>query len=286
MNKEVHRIDLSAYVQVGEGGNGRTYEQTANPDILLKVNNAPINDEATVKSELEISQHVLGLGLPTPRMYEMVRVGDGYGMLFERIRGKKSLSRICADDPSRIGEAAGLLVMEGKKLHATPCDTGFFPDRKVIAMQAVETVYYMKDYREKLLAFAQDIDDATTCVHGDFHGGNLIISGEQKPYWIDLGRFSYGSPMFDICHLFLICQVYSQFPHTQDIFHMNEEQLKCFWDAFATAYTGSADHADFDALAGRFAPLDVCVRSFLTPTPEAYNVLFANVVRAIVEKYF
>jgi uncharacterized protein (TIGR02172 family) len=282
----MNEINLNDYIQVGEGGNGRTYRKADNPDILLKVNNAPNNDEASVKRELQVSQHVFALGLPTPRMYEMVRVGDGYGQLVECIRGKKSLQRIMADDLSRINEAADLLATEGRMLHATPCDTSFFTNRKALAAKAVETVEYMKDYRERLLAFVEGIDDVTTCVHGDFHGGNLIVSGDQKPYWIDLGWFCYGSPMFDIAHLFLICEVYSQFPQTQDIFHMNHEQMKLFWDAFATAYTGSADHADFDVLAGRFAPFDLAIRSILMPTPAAYNALFANVVRGMVEKYY
>ena len=62
--------------------------------------------------------------------------------------------------------------------------------------------------------------------------------------------------------------------------------MKQFWDAFATTYTGTADHADFDALAGRFVPLDICIRSLLVPAPEAYNALFAGVVRTMVEKYY
>ena len=45
------QIDLSSWVKVGEGGNGRTFENPEQPDILLKLNNAGINDLKTVKSE-------------------------------------------------------------------------------------------------------------------------------------------------------------------------------------------------------------------------------------------
>lgn len=34
-----------------------------------------------------------------------------------------------------------------------------------------------------------------TCLHGDFHIGNIITNGE-KDYWIDLGDFAYGAPDF------------------------------------------------------------------------------------------
>lgn len=287
MNEKIRRIDLDDYIQVGEGGNGKTYEHPGNPDILLKVNNAPRNDVTTVRQELEVAQHVLALGLSTPRIYDMVRVGEGFGLLFERIKGKRSLSRICADDPSRIVEAAAMLATLGKQLHATPCDTSFFPSRKELALTGVKAFDFVDDAdRAVLQAFVQTLADETTCTHGDFQTGNLIVSGEDKPYWIDLGAFSHGKPMFDIGHLFLICQVYSQFPQTQDIFHMSQAQMQSFWDAFATAYTESDDHAAFDAQAGKFAPLDICIRTVLMPTPDALKAFFGKIVHGLVERFF
>lgn len=284
---EYQNIDISTWTQVGEGGNGKTYVHPGHPDILLKVNNPPRCDEATVKQELDFAQHVYALGIPTPRMFDMVRVGDGYGQLVELIKGKKSLSRICADEPSRIGEMAKLLASLGLRLHAIPCNTDFFPSRKELALKGIDASDFVDDAdKGKLRAFVQGIEDEKTCLHGDFQMGNLIVSADGKPYWIDLGWFSHGSPMFDMGHLFLVCQVYSQFPTAQDIFHMSQEQLKNFWNLFAEAYTGNKDISAFTALAGKFAPLDVCIRSILMPTPDAYKKLFAGVVHSLVEKFY
>ena len=279
-------IDISTWTQVGEGGVGKTYVHPDDPDILLKVNRASMSDELTVKREVESSQHVFNLGLSTPRMYDIVRVGDAYGYTFERIKDKKSLSRICADDPSRIGEMAALLAHEGKVLHATPCDTTFFPSHKETALKAIAAADFADTAdRQKMKAFIEGLDDTPTCIHGDYQSGNLIVSGEGKPYWIDLGWFSYGLPMFDIGHLYLLTQVYSQFQRLCDIFHMTREQLLAFWDAFAEVYSGSADHAAFDAEAAKFAPIDVCYISYQDPRPQA-NQMFAHVVHELVEKYY
>jgi len=279
-------IDISTWTQVGEGGVGKTYTHPDNPNILLKVNRASMSDELTVKREVEASQHVFNLGLSTPRMYDIVRVGDAYGYTFERIKGKKSLSRICADDPSRIGEIATLLARKGKELHATPCDTAFFPSHKEGALKAIAAAVFADAAdRQKLLTFVEGLDDVPTCIHGDFQTGNMILSEEGKPYWIDLGWFSYGLPMFDIGHLFLITQIYSQFQRMIDIIHMNREQLLTFWDAFATAYSGSADLAAFNAEAARFAAIDVCYISYQDPRPEAFQ-MFGHVVHELVGKYY
>lgn len=279
-------ININEWTQVGEGGIGKTYTHPDNPDILLKVNRASMSDEQTVKREVEVSQHVFGLGLTTPRMYDIVRVGDAYGYTFERIKGKKSLSRICADDPSRIGEMAALLASEGKKLHATPCDTTFFPSHKELALEAISAASFVDDAdKQKLLAFVEGLADEHTCIHGDYQTGNMIVSGEGKPYWIDLGWFSYGTPMFDLGHLYLLFNIYSQFERFRDITHMTQEQMLAFWDAFAKAYSGSADHAAFDAEAAKFAPIDVCYLSRLSSRPEA-NKMFGSIVHALVEKYY
>ena len=283
---DLKSIDINSWTQVGEGGIGKTYVHPDNPDILLKVNRSSMSDERTVKREVETSQHVFGLGLSTPRMFDIVRVGDAYGYTFERIKGKKSLSRICADDPSRISEIAALLASEGRKLHATTCDTAFFPSHREGALKAIGAADFADEAdKQKLLAFVEGLDDAPTCLHGDYQTGNLIVSGEGKPYWIDLGWFSHGLPMFDIGHLFLITQIYSQFQRMRDIIHMSREQLLVFWDAFAAAYSGNADHAAFDAEAARFAAIDVCYISYQDPRPEA-NQMFGHVVHELVEKYY
>jgi uncharacterized protein (TIGR02172 family) len=283
---DLKSIDINSWTQVGEGGIGKTYVHPDNPDILLKVNRSSMSDERTVKREVETSQHVFGLGLSTPRMFDIVRVGDAYGYTFERIKGKKSLSRICADDPSRISEIAALLASEGRKLHATTCDTAFFPSHREGALKAIGAADFADEAdKQKLLAFVEGLDDAPTCLHGDYQTGNLIVSGEGKPYWIDLGWFSHGLPMFDIGHLFLITQIYSQFQRMRDIIHMSREQLLAFWDAFAAAYSGNADHAAFDAEAARFAAIDVCYISYQDPRPEA-NQMFGHVVHELVEKYY
>ena len=90
---EYRNIDLSAWTKVGEGGNGVTYENPSQSDIILKVNKPRLSCLDTVKHEYEVSQAVERLGLPTPKMYEMVRVGDAYATIAQRIKHKKSLSR-------------------------------------------------------------------------------------------------------------------------------------------------------------------------------------------------
>ena len=283
---EYRVIDLSDWIQVGQGGNGTTYENPSQPDLILKVDKKQINTLEFVRHEFEVSKAVEALGLPTPKMREMVRVGDLYATISDRIKDKKSLSRICHDEPQRIEEMAQLMCRMGKDLFSTQCNTDFFPSRKEQLMRALDKVQFIsRKNRQILKDFAQTIQDIKTCSHGDFNMGNLVLSGD-KPVWIDLDRFGYGDPMFDIGHLYQICNVYAPMKQVQDIFHMTEQQLGLFWVAFAKAYTGQEDHSEFDSQAGRFACFDMILRYEFQKCSLLEKMFFGVYIKRLIKAFY
>ncbi len=283
---EYRVIDLSAWTQVGQGGNGTTYENPSQPDLILKVDKKQINTLEFVKHEYDVSKAVANLGLPTPKMHEMVRVGDLYATISDRIKDKKSLSRICHDEPQRIEEMAQLMCRMGKELFSTQCNTDFFPSRKEQLMRALDKAQFISRKNRRILKdFAQTIQDIKTCSHGDFNMGNLVLSGDQ-PVWIDLDRFGYGDPMFDIGHLYQICNVYAPMKQVQDIFHMTEQQLNLFWDAFAKAYTGQDDHSEFDSQAGRFACFDMILRYEFQKCSLLEKMFFGVYIKRLIKAFY
>lgn len=283
---EYRIIDLSAWTQVGQGGNGTTYENPSQPDFILKVDKKQINTLEFVKHEFDVSKAVANLGLPTPKMHEMVRVGDLYATISDRIKDKKSLSRICHDEPQRIEEMAQLMCRMGKELFSTQCNTDFFPSRKEQLMRALDKAQFISRKNRRILKdFAQTIQDIKTCNHGDFNMGNLVLSGDQ-PVWIDLDRFGYGDPMFDIGHLYQICNVYAPMKQVQDIFHMTEQQLNLFWDAFAKAYTVQDDHSEFDSQAGRFACFDMILRYEFQKCSLLEKMFFGVYIKRLIKAFY
>jgi uncharacterized protein (TIGR02172 family) len=283
---EYRVIDMSTWTQVGQGGNGTTYENPSQPDLILKVDKKQINTLEFVKHEFDVSKAVENLGLPTPKMHEMVRVGDLYGTISDRIKDKKSLSRICHDEPQRIEEMAQLMCRNGKILFNTPCNTDFFPSRKEQLMRALDKAQFISRKNRRILKdFAQTVQDIKTCSHGDFNMGNLVLSGDQ-PVWIDLDRFGYGDPMFDIGHLYQICNVYAPMKQVQDIFHMTEQQLNLFWDAFAKAYTGQDDHSEFDSQAGRFACFDMILRYEFQKCSLLEKMFFGVYIKRLIKAFY
>ena len=283
---EYRNIDITTWTKVGEGGNGTTYQNPSQPDVILKVNKEGINTLAFVSNEYKVSWAVYEMGIQVPKMHEIVRIGDAYATLSQLIKNKKSFSRICQEEPSRIEEMAQIMCQKGKELFSTPCNTDFFPSRKEQLLRAIDKVKFIGKKNRRIIAeFARTIPDEKTCIHGDFNMGNLICS-EGNYYWIDLDRFGYGDPMFDIGHLFQICNVYSSMKQVQDIFHMSEKQLKRFWAAFAKAYTGEETPEAFNRLAGKFACLDLVVRYEFQKPSLTESLFFASYIRNHVKNYF
>jgi len=266
MQNDYKTIDLTLWTQVGEGGNGTTYTGENEPGIILKVSHREDGTLEAVSKEFYTSCAVHDLGIPSPKMLEMVRVGDEYGIKSELIGQKQSVGRFCGGHPDRIAHIAERMAELGKQIHTTKVPaTEWIPSMKTLMLEALATTKMLSGKKLKeVTAFVEGLEDAPTLLHGDFSLGNLIFeiqdvpgAEDGKPYWIDLGRATHGIPMFDLGHLYLFCNIFSKKERVQQIAHMTEKQLVDFWNAFAVAYNGEAGMDAFIAECKRFAALDV-----------------------------
>jgi 3',5'-cyclic AMP phosphodiesterase CpdA len=122
-------------------------------------------------------------------------------------------------------------------LHATHVDTTAFEcvkDR--YARQLAGNPFFTPAEKDRLLRFIQDAPDTDTALHGDLQFGNAIFVGQDR-YFIDLGDFSYGYPLFDIGMVY--CTAYISEPDfVREAFHMEPATAVRFWQAFAPVYFG------------------------------------------------
>jgi uncharacterized protein (TIGR02172 family) len=255
--EEYKNIDLSAWTKVGEGGNGAVYVNEAEPGVLLKVNTVD-NSEKAIQEEFYTPKAVFETGVPTPELYEIVKVGDCFGVKCQEIPGKKSFARLCGDDPSSIDVRAGQMAELLKEFHAkTVQDSEWIPSQKERMIKAAETTTLVSGKaKERLIAFVKEIPECHQLLHGDLQMGNIILA-DDKPYWIDLGRATHGIPQFDLGHFYLFCNIFSRTSRVQEIAHMTDKQMIQFWNAFAMSYNGPDNLDAFQQECRRFAALDI-----------------------------
>ena len=231
-------IDINDYVRTGEGANGASFNHKHDPNIMLKLYFR--NFEAAEK-ELELAQKVYKMGIPTPEPGDLVTDGKQVGIRFKRMEGKRSYSRACGDEPERTEEYAREFAQLCKRLHATHVDTAQFEnvkDRLYAMLEANK--FFTDEQKRKIRDFIASAPEADTAIHGDLQFSNGIFTekdGVRTPYFIDLGDFCYGYPMFDLGMVYLCCCLNDE-AWTMEQYHMSNATAARFWDAFAAEYFG------------------------------------------------
>ena len=245
------QINLSDWTLFGGGGQGDSYNHNTNPGLMLKLFLADYPAKA-VTDELEIAQRIYDLGIPTPKPGEFVMADGRPGIVFERIQNKKSFSRAYADDPSLKNELAKRFASIGRQIHGIKADREHFTSmHKLFRFYMDNDPILTEEHRELCERALALIPEGDTCVHGDFHIGNVITDG-SKDYLIDLGAFGYGRPEWDLSMFWFMCNM-TPAHKTDEILHLTPERLKEFWDVFADEYYGSKRPSD-DAFLPSFAP--------------------------------
>ena len=232
---EAIRINLDDYVHSGEGANGESFNHREDPTIMMKLYNPGKIQQPL--DEMLMARKVFALGIPSPEPGDYVTDGVRYGIRFRRIPGKVSYSRATADHPEKVAQYATEFAQMSLQLHATHLDTSRFDNVKERYFPLLEaSPSFTPAQKEHIRNFIASTPDTDTAIHGDLQYSNIIFAGDQR-YFIDLGDFCYGHPLFDVGMVYLSSNV-SPEPFILETFHMPKSLAIKFWRHFAAAYFG------------------------------------------------
>ncbi|MBQ1893843.1 MAG: ATP-binding protein [Clostridia bacterium] len=210
VEKAYRTISVEGCEEVGRGANGTVYR--IDNDNVVKVYNDPEALE-DIRNEREMAKLALILGIPTAISYDVVKVGDSYGSVFELLNAR-SFSKILATEPDRfdwcVKEYSGLL----KKLHATVVPEGKLPSIKKTAMKWAE---FMRDYlpeadHKKLLDLFGSVPENLHMVHGDYHTKNVMLQNDEV-LLIDMDTLSVGDPIFELSAIYNAFVGFHEYDH-------------------------------------------------------------------------
>lgn len=262
-------VNLQEWVSFGGGGFGESYYNKTDDSVILKLNKTSVTEDKA-REEFLRSKAVYDMGIPSAEPYEFVTDGERYGMIVQRIQGKESFGRIIADHPDRLSELAAVTAEYTKALHAIPCNTEVFDSMSLRTREIISANKTIPEpIKERLIGYIDELEPATTCLHGDLNPCN-IITAQGKVYWIDLGDFSYGDPLLDFS-IMVHMSYYGPNPLLLKLFHMDRKKMIQFYQAMGKQYFGpvwdTPEHQQkMERIAQIMAGKAICI------WPSAYHV--------------
>ena len=250
-----HDYSIDKATQSGDGYTAVTYF-TNDGDAMIKLYYEFVNDDELLKEKC-CSVQAFRLGVPTPLSGDIINVNGKKGLIFERIKTKVSFARALADDYSRLDELAKDFAELSKYLHSLKTDKDVFSNVKNIYNYYVDEFENLEDKeKDAIKHFIDNVPDTDTCLHGDFHFGNAIITEDNQKLFIDMADFCYGNPLFDLGTMYFVTHN-DRDDHCERLFHSPNKVLKEFYEHFIKYYYPNKTIEEVDEMLKPFAALTV-----------------------------
>lgn len=233
---EAKLLDMSQWVKAGEGAQGDSYNHVTDRDYMVKLYNEEV-DTSDIVTELQAARNAQYMGFSTPEPGEFVTDGKRFGLKFRRIANKVSFCTAVSRDPSCLNDMAQRMVTIAKQLHSTKADKTRLPDFRDFLRTCMAGCTLDEKEKWQFEKLFETVPDGDTCVHGDFHFGNIITDG-QKDYLIDLSAFGYGRPEWDLAMFYFIAHFKVEAAMMYN-YHIDCATALEYWNRFAEGYYGT-----------------------------------------------
>lgn len=245
VRRALRKVSVDGLELIGAGANGRVYR--LDEERIIKVYNPVTNTPEKILREREVSRKAFVRGIPSAISFELVRVGDSYGIIYEMVRAR-TLSQVFQSQPERLEEYATRMAGLLRTLHATEFEEGELPDaRQVMHMWvgiAEQSGMYPSETIAKMRAAIDAIPHNNKFIHGDFHTANIMVTDDDELVLIDMGDASMGDPVIDLAFSAQIMFVMQRNPAAlRQYTSLDPEQMGRVWNTFIRAYYGMDDDA-------------------------------------------
>ena len=250
VEKAYRVVSVEGCEEIGRGANGTIYR--IDKDNVVKVyNNADALSE--IQHEREVARLALILGIPTAISYDVVRVGDSYGSVFELLNAS-SFSQILEKEPEKMDWCVQEYVKMLKKIHSTIVPAGKLPDMKKTALSWATFLqdHLPEESAKKLVALVEAVPQDDHMIHGDYHTKNLELQNDEV-LLIDMDTLAVGHPIFEFASMFNAFIGFSERDHSviKKFQGFDYETSQVFWHKTLAAYLETTDEATIQALEDR-----------------------------------
>ena len=285
--KKMREISIEGCSEIGRGAHGIVYR--TGPDMLVKVYNENVPLDSILK-ERELARWAFVKGIPTAIPFDIVRVGDRYGTVFEHLNAE-SASDYIKRSAEHFDDFLRRSVDLMKQVHSIEAEPGELPDMKQQTLGWMPRVQKMlpAECYSKLSDIVESVPECHTILHADFHLKNILICGKELML-IDMDTLCTGDPIFELATVFVS---YREFPSIEpmsaQMLGIDVETAARICDRIFELYLDHTDEATIQA-AKRRAQLLGCIRiiDFMTRHTEIPDSdrqkCFDHCVRDIIDQ--
>lgn len=225
---------------LGEGSNGIVYRY--DNELVIKVYKKS-DALKEIERERNLARKALFLGIPTAIPFDIVKVGEHYGSVFELLNAK-SFADLINEHPEKIDEYIILFVDLLKKIHETQVVNEDFYDMKKTVLDWVTFLqeYLPKDQAEKLILLVKNVNERNTMIHGDYHVNNVEMQ-DGEVLLIDMDTLAFGHPIFEFGSMFLGFQAFGELDNsiTLNFMKLPYEKTTYIWKKTLELYFNTKD---------------------------------------------
>ena len=242
VEKAYRVVSVEGCEVIGEGANGKVY-RIDQDNVVKTYKNA--DALAEIQHEREVARLALILGVPTAISYDVVRVGDSYGSVFELLDAR-SFAKILAEEPERMDWCVKEYVDMLKRIHGIVVPEGKLPSikqKRLAGIRRIKSVLRGEN-GDKLERMVEAIPESDRMVHGDYHTKNIVLVGDEV-LLIDMDTLSVGMPIFEFSQMFNSYVGFSEYnPDIVLAFQgFPASTSREFWRRTLRAYFGTDDPA-------------------------------------------
>lgn len=192
---QLKQISIEGCELIGTGAHASVYRIA--PDEIVKVYREDIPFDK-VLTEKKRSKRALILGVPTAISFDIVKVGNCFGAVYELLDAEPTDSYVNRSEKN-LEDFISMSVELLKRIHGIDADTSECADMKADHFKWVDNIEYLigSQTSDEIRKLISDIPDSNKLLHGDFHLKNIIIV-KGKPMLIDMDTLCFGDPLFDL----------------------------------------------------------------------------------------
>ena len=238
VSKVYRNLSINNCAVLGKGACGTVYKLSDETIVKVFVSGYELEK---IEKERENSRNAFKNGINTAIPFDIVKVGENYGLVYEIVNAE-TLKDLMLKDCSKLTYLIEIYADSVKNMHNIIFDKECYPDMKTVWTEKINNLNGVLNNDEKAAALKiiSIIPDRKNFNHGDMNLSNLMIEN-GKAVVIDIEDAVLGHPIFDVSFIYYLLKLLPELLPSDMcklIQGFSKEENQLMWCRFCEIYFG------------------------------------------------